>query len=187
MTFQPPAPGLGRRFLRSPRAASLWRPARPAPRPTEGAARPQRSPVRAPAPPRPALAARLAVQGSAAPGSLPPRLPSSPSHRLLGRGSSHKRSGGARARARGKCSDATRGAWTSAGGAKGAELPPGRLPISRRKRPSVPGSSRSSDRGEEPSLGSSARQNLLHPTPPPLGAPPGRQRKAGLGPSLQSG
>ncbi|KAK2502779.1 hypothetical protein MC885_009415 [Smutsia gigantea] len=79
MTFQPPAPGLGRRFLRSPRAASLRRPARPRSSPDrrscEAAALTcQRA---GPAPPRPALAARLAVQGSAAPGSLPPRLPSS--------------------------------------------------------------------------------------------------------------
>ncbi|KAK2503429.1 hypothetical protein MC885_003866 [Smutsia gigantea] len=48
MTFQPQAPGLGRRFLRRPRAASLRRPARSALHPTEGFGGPRLAAAQAP-------------------------------------------------------------------------------------------------------------------------------------------
>nr|XP_036863252.1 uncharacterized protein LOC118970404 [Manis javanica] len=86
MTFQPPAPWLGGRLLRSLRAASLSWPARPPSSPDrrscEAAA--LTCPRTGPAPPwLPGSRSR----GRRPPARCRPKLPSSPSHRLLGRSS----------------------------------------------------------------------------------------------------
>ncbi|KAK2503193.1 hypothetical protein MC885_003794 [Smutsia gigantea] len=81
MTFQPPAPGLGRRFLRSPRAASLRRTPRPRSSPDrrscEAAA--LTCPCAGPDPPRPGCPARgPGFGGPRLAAAQAPQLPLSP-------------------------------------------------------------------------------------------------------------